>query len=121
MIKIQNAGDKSVAIANSEKERRGKFARIFIERVSVIDARFRSAIIVSQLDIDHARDGVRAVNGRGTVFQNFNALDRRLRNGVEIDKSLRRVVSCSDRIGRDAAAIDQRQRVARIESAQRNR
>ena len=89
MVKIQDAGDKSVAIASSKKERRGKFARIFIERISIIDARLHAAVVVPQLDIDHARDGVRAVSARGAVFQNFNALNRGLRNRVEIDKSLR--------------------------------
>ena len=41
--------------------------------------------VVFEDDVDHSGDGVRAVLGRGTVAQNFNAFDRSFGNGIEID------------------------------------
>ena len=48
---------------------------------------FCSAVVVPELDVDHAGDGICAINGRSAVFQDFNAVDRCARNGIEIDKS----------------------------------
>ena len=72
-----------------------------------------------ELDVDHAGDGICAVSGRSAVLQDFNALDRRARDGIEIDKSLG-AISGSERIGGDTPPIDQRQRAAGIETAQGN-
>ena len=52
-----------------------------------------------------ARDSIRAVNARGAVLQDFNAVDRGARDGIEIDKGLRAIAG-SDRIGRDTPPVD---------------
>ena len=41
---------------------------------------------VARDDVDHAADCVRTVDGRGAVFQDFDALDDRLRNDVEVER-----------------------------------
>ena len=57
--------------------RRIEFARVSVRRVAVLDLRFRAAIIVTALDVHHARDRIRAVGGRGAILQNLDALDGR--------------------------------------------
>ena len=42
--------------------------------------------IFPQVDIDHTSHGVRTVNGRSARLQNFDALNRRERDGIDIDK-----------------------------------
>ncbi len=73
-----------------------------------------------QLYIDHAGDCVRTIGGGRAVFKNLDTLDRRFRDRIEIDKALRAGAARPLRVGSNAPAIDQDQRVARIESPQRN-
>jgi hypothetical protein len=58
-----------------------------------------------ELDVDHSGDGICAVSGRCAVLQDFNAVDRCARDGIEIDKSLG-AISGSERIRSDAPPID---------------
>ena len=71
--------------------------------------------LLARDDVDHAGDGVRAVDGRGTVFQHFDALDDAHRNGVEIrgagDAGRGRFVDPAD-------AVDQHQHALGAEVAQ---
>src|SRR5699024_242835 len=63
-------------------------------------------------DVDHAADGIGTVNGRSTVGQDFNTLDSRQRNDVE-------VLGAADlRAHRRTPAVDENQRTAFAETAQ---
>src|SRR4029077_18622038 len=79
-------------------------------------------IIMTQLDVDHPRDGVRAIRGRGAVFQNLDAFDRSLRKGIEIDEhDVNQAGIVSRGIGSDAPPINEDESGACIEAAQSNR
>ena len=60
---------------------------------------------MAELEIDHAGDGIGAINTRSAVFQDLNAVNRRPRNRIEIDKCDRAVIR-SERIGSNPTAID---------------
>src|SRR5439155_2158883 len=91
-------------------------------RVAVLDHCFRAVlIIVTQLDVDHAGDGVCAIRGGGAVFQNLDAIDRSRRNGIQIDEhDINQAGIVSRRIGSDAPPINEDESGARIEATQGN-
>ena len=105
-------------VSRAEKERGVEFSRVFIGRVAVLDRRLSAVIIPIAVDVYHARHRVGAVGGRRAILQDFNALDRRLRNRVQIDEDDAPVAR---RIRRNAAAIEEDERRARVEAAQRDR
>src|SRR5205807_7036927 len=96
--------------------------RILVLRVAVLDARFGAVlIIVTQLDVDHAGDGVCAIRGGGAVFQNLDAIDRSRRNGIEIDEHYVNQAGIVSRgIGSDAPPINEDESGAGIEATQGN-
>ena len=65
--------------------------------------RLQALVVLAQDEVDHAADGVGAVDGRGAVLQHFDPLDRRHRDRVQVDRRTLHAV------GRDAAAIEQDQ------------
>ncbi|MNV27973.1 hypothetical protein D3C71_1191440 [compost metagenome] len=73
---------------------------------------FRAVEVLAQDDVDHTGDGVRAVNGRGAVLQDFNALDCSGRNGVEVDRAAQAGAT------NPTTTIDQDQRAARTQITQ---
>ena len=76
---------------------------------------------MTQLDVDYAGDGICAIRGGGTVFQNLDAIDCSRRNGIEIDEhDVNQAGVVSRRIGSDAPPIDENECGARIEAAQGN-
>src|SRR5262249_14236199 len=54
--------------------------------VAIVLRDLDSTEIFPEMDIDHTSHGIRAVHGRSTRLQNFDALDRRERDGIDIDK-----------------------------------
>jgi hypothetical protein len=63
-------------------------------------------IVLARDEIDHAADGVGAINRRGAVLQHLDALDRAGRNVVQVDAG---VVARRSEIGQ-AAAVQEHQR-----------
>ncbi|KAG0750230.1 hypothetical protein G6F24_015140 [Rhizopus arrhizus] len=75
-----------------------------------------TVVVLTQHDVDHARHGVGAVNGRCTTGQHFHALDDAARDRVDVGDVVVAVVRL--RVLRRAAAVDQGQRVAGAQVAQ---
>ena len=78
----------------------------------------RTFEVAAQNDVHHAGDGIGAVDRRCAVLEHFHALDGIERNGAEVGEHLLAVVGQA--VGRHAAAIQQHQRRARTEAAQRD-
>ena len=121
-IVIQHAGDVGSVIADAENRRGDGLTRILVLRVAVLDARFGAVlIIVTQLDVDHAGDGVRAISGGCAVFQNLDAIDRSRGNGIQIDEhDINQAGIVSRGIGSDAPPINEDESGAGIEATQGN-
>ena len=75
---------------------------------------------MAELEINNAGNGIGAIDTGSAVFQDLNAVNRRLRNRIEIDKSHRAVIR-SERIRSNAKTIDQDKGAAGIKASQRNR
>ena len=75
--------------------------------------------MVLQNDVHHAGDGIRAVDRRGAAFQNLDAIDCRGRDVGQVHEIHRAVVS--DRVIRDAPAIDQDEGMVGAEPPQADR
>ncbi len=78
----------------------------------------------AQTQVDHARNGVRAILGRCAVTQHFDAIQSRAGNGVQVDR--RRTApdrAVGVHLGRDVAtdAVDQHQRLIRSLTTQGRR
>ena len=87
MIKVQDAGNvRILSITYAEDGGSSVLTRVFVERIAVLDGSFGAIIVVPHLDVDHTGHGVRAVSGRGAVFQDFNALDGGLGDRIQIDE-----------------------------------
>ena len=69
-------------------------------------------------DVDHARDGVGAVDGRGAVLQHFDPLDGVERDLVQVDERPLAVVG--EAVGGEPAAVQQHQRGAHAQAAHRH-
>ena len=82
------------------------------------DGRAHAVEALAQHDVDDAGDGVGAVDGRGAGGQHFDALDGGHRDGVDVDEVLG-THAVRERAGGDATAVDQRERRAGAEAAQR--
>src|SRR5439155_25950415 len=91
MVVVDRAGDIRLSVADAEEQRGAEFARVFVGRVTVFDARFGSVIVVVALDVHYSRDGICAVGRGGAILQNLDAFDRRLRDRIEIDEHDARV------------------------------
>ena len=75
---------------------------------------------MAELEINNAGNGIGAIDTGSAVFQDLNAVNRRPRNRIEIDKSDRAIIR-SQRIRSNPPAIDQDKRAAGIKASQRNR
>ena len=90
--------------------------------VAVFDAGFGAVIVVTHLQVHHSSDRIRAINGRSTVLQNFDALNGSFRDRIQIHKhrvDWTRIIS--DGIGSNPAPIDEDESRSRVQTAQRNR
>ncbi|PYJ15408.1 MAG: hypothetical protein DME96_13500 [Verrucomicrobia bacterium] len=81
MIVIQDAGNVGIFIvAHAEDRRCGELTGVFVEGVAVFDRRFRAIVTVPHLKVHDASHRVCTISGGRTVWQNFDALDRSLRD-----------------------------------------
>jgi hypothetical protein len=75
--------------------------------------------------VDHARDGVGAVLGRGTVPQHLDVVDGAARDGIHVDAARARGHAVRERVDErglvPAQPVDQHQRLVGREAAQRER
>src|SRR5438128_11663545 len=119
MLVIENVtGDTGGVVAYPKEDVPLILGCVFIERVPILDGYLRAAIIFIQVKVHHARNRVRAVGGRSAIFQNVNALDRRDGNGSQINETIPGVGSPRERS--NATTVDQHQRGAWIQTAQRD-
>jgi len=98
------ANDKVAAVADARAvdERSVPAFAVAAERLPVVGLRSQALEVAGEDDVDHARDGVRTVGGRGAAGNGLHALDHRGRDQVEIDRpAIRR--------GDEAARVYQRQ------------
>ena len=70
---------------------------------------------MTELDVDDTSHRVGAVSRGCTVFQNFDALDRRFRNRAKIEEGLRTAIT--DRVRSETTAIDQNESRVRSQTA----
>ena len=79
---------------------------------AVVGIDFHALEVTAQLEVQHARDGVGAVNRRGTTGDDFDVLDQQARNGVDVDGQVTGG-------GADVATtVNQREGAARTERTQ---
>src|SRR6185437_2396589 len=71
-------------------------------------------------EVDHARDRVAAVDGRGAILQNFDPLDRTHGNGADVDGVAGRARRAAA-VDRCTLAVDEHERARAAEAAQRDR
>ena len=62
MIKVQHTGNLGVVVSHPEKQVTRVLARILIQSVAVFETDLGAAVIVTQLDIYHPGDCVRAIS-----------------------------------------------------------
>ena len=79
---------------------------------SAIDLHAR--IVLARDEVDHARDRIGTVDGRGTIAQHFDALDRGERDLLQVDRA------AVEGVHGHAAAVQQDQRALGAEAAQRS-
>ena len=84
--------------------------------VAIAGGNLEAVEVLAQDDVDDARDGVGAVHGRGAVLEDFDTLDRRHGDRVDVDEV--GGDAFGERADRDAAAVDQHQRRVGAEAAQ---
>src|SRR3546814_15177137 len=68
---------------------------VALVRNALLRVQFDTAEIFPELEIDHASQGIRSINGRSTARDNLCAGNQRCRDAVEIDKIGR--ASCRER------------------------
>jgi hypothetical protein len=69
-------------------------------------------LLLTRDDVHHARDCVRAINGRGALLQHFDAIDHPGGNGVEVNRARH---TRSGRAIHPTQTIDQDQSTRRAE------
>src|ERR1041385_8535277 len=111
--------DAGLVVAYPEQNVAKIFGCVFIPYVPILRGYLCATIIFVELQVHHSGNRIRPVGGGSAIFQNFNALDCRNGNGSQIHKTGPRV----GRPGkwRHTTTIDQDQRSAGIETAQRDR
>jgi len=85
---------------------------------AALDGEFGPDEGLFQFDVHHARDRVGTVHGRCAVFEHFNRFDRIDRDRRHIDEAAFPVVA--QRVGDHALSVNQGQRVAHRQTAQRD-
>ena len=104
-----------LAAGGAAEERVGLLGDVRLERVAVAHAHLGAGVVLAQDDVDHARGGVRAIDGGSAVLEHLNALDHRDREAVEVDEHrAARVVAR----GGDATAVDDNQSVVGAQTAE---
>ena len=103
-----------VALAEATADFVGLAARIL--RAGELGGEFDAFVVLAGDEVDHAADRIRAVQGRGTVAQHFDAFDCSQRDRVQVGR--RAVARSADGLIGDPAAVQQDQRLVGTESAQ---
>ena len=106
-----------VHVAETMGDRRDGFGAVTIARLADRSLGHGALEVLAQDDVHHAGNGVRAVDGRGAVLQDFDALHRFQRDHVQVGEHLLSVVGQA--VGRDAPAVDQDQSRGCAQTAQR--
>src|SRR5690348_7316796 len=121
MIIIHRPGDLRLVVTDAEYDGGLKETRIFVLGIAVLDSGFGTAVVVTQLKVHHTSDCIRAINGRGAVLQNFNALNRGERDRIQVHKHCvdwTRIIS--NGIGSNPAPIEENKSRSWVQTAQRN-
>src|SRR5205085_888350 len=115
MVEVKDVtGNGHLVIPNTKEDVRLISTGVVGYGVAIIFRHLDPSEIFPQLDIDHPSHGVRAVHRRSARLQNFDALNRRHRDGIDIDKGASEHSS-------NTASIQQNQAGSWIQSAQRHR
>ena len=77
---------------------------------------FRTHVGLFQFDVDHTRNGIRAVHRRSAVLEYLDSIHRVERDGGHVDEATFAVIAQG--IGHHTFAVDQGQRVAHRQAAQ---
>ncbi len=106
---VVDAGhDRALVGALAEREFIALAFAIILVGDTVVRRELGALVIAAQDEVDDARDRVGTVHRRGTVGQDFDALDHVGRNVVRVAREV-------------TVAVDQRQRTGRAQAAQTNR
>src|SRR6202008_816477 len=94
-------------IAVAVGEGGARVAPVPVAGLAGVDLDGRAFVVAPQDHVDHAGDGVRAVDGGCAVLEDFDPFDRFGGDDVQVRKHLLAVVGQA--VGGDAAAIEQHQ------------
>ena len=132
-VPVALVADQRIAMAEIEAQERAR-AVVGIDAPAIREARARRVAaardagvcldlaageIAAQDDVDDARDRVGAVDRRGAVAQDLDAIDDRERDAREVGHA--RGVERRDAVPGDAAPVDEDQRVLGAEPPERDR
>ena len=115
VIKAGVNHDVRLVVARARQEVGGLFGRVIGKPkigVAIAGVDFQATEAVNQVNVDHARDRVRAVVGRGTVFQDVDVIDQPKRERVEVHR-----VAGETNVG-ETTAILQDESLLRSDAAQ---
>ncbi|ETN86429.1 hypothetical protein NECAME_16331 [Necator americanus] len=107
-----------VAEARQNAELGRAVAAAVAHRTAVAAVKLKSAEVVLRNDVDHARNGVRAVLRHGAGFHDLDAIDRVERDGIEVEEAVGAVRIEGKR--RDALTVDEHEGVLLAQAAQRD-
>ncbi len=100
--------------AARQRQTRRATVAVGVGRLVALGFEGQAVNVLAGLDIDHTGNGVRAIDRRGTVTQDFHAVDHRGRQDVQVGSANR-----ATRTGRrHAAAVKQHQGTARAHAPQ---
>ena len=100
------------------RDGRARLAPIPVLGLAVIAFHGRALVIAPQDHVDDAGDGVRTVDGRGAILEDFHPFHRFQGDDVQVGKHFLAVVGQA--VGRHAAPVQQDQGRRRAQAAQRD-
>ena len=90
---------------------------ILVRRIAELEIGGEAVVFLAELHIDNPRDCIRSVDGRSTVFQDFDPLNRCARQRIEVKHGVEAVVA-RQAIRGHAASIDQHEGVLSAKATQ---
>src|SRR5690606_27998595 len=100
LVRVRDADhDVASVAARAEREVGGGALAVALAVLAVVDVGFRAVEVLAGDEVDHARDGVGAVDRGRTVLQDLDPLDHGRGDGVQVDAAAQ--------AGNPAAAVDQ--------------
>uniref|UniRef100_A0A0N4ZJK5 Efflux RND transporter permease subunit n=1 Tax=Parastrongyloides trichosuri TaxID=131310 RepID=A0A0N4ZJK5_PARTI len=113
----RTGGAPAVATSAGRQREAARAARaVGFQRQVALGFKGQAFEVLAGDDVDHAGDGVRAIQRRGAVAQHFDAVDHRRRQNVQVSRADRTARTG----GRDATTVQQHQGAARPQAAQAN-